>query len=492
MDIQVIRAEQTWQQAGAYYVRIQGMARQHGITLRREFDEHDAPETKYIVLTDGDFPVATCRFYPLADGSAMIGRVVVLPEYRGAGLGRRVVCEAEAWLSELNFKKAVVESRDVAVGFYRRLGYGVADPEIRHGDTFDCIRMEKEIGAPALSVRDAKEEDLGRIMEIYGIAQDNMIRSGNPKQWGHFYPTEELITSDIRDGICKVICSGGAIRGVFALLKEPEPSYGYIENGAWLNGAPYLTVHRVAGDGTAHGILKCAADFCRKLTDNIRIDTHEDNKTMQRALENNGFVRCGKVYLADGSPRIAYQWTAAKKTDPGAAVRSAGPGDAARLREIYAYYVEKTAVTFEYDVPTEEEFRARIGDTLEKYPYLVLEKDGAAVGYAYAGPLKNRAAYARSCEVSVYLDSAERRKGYGRMLYEALEAELEKRGILNLYACIGCPVTEDEYLTHDSERFHGALGFRKVGEFHKCGYKFGRWYDVVWMEKTVGERNEKG
>ena len=107
MDINVIRAAETWQRAGAYYVRIQGMARQHGITLRREFDEHDAPDTKYIVLTDGDFPVATCRLYPLADGSAMIGRVVVLPEYRGSGLGRRVVSEAEAWLSELGFTKYV-------------------------------------------------------------------------------------------------------------------------------------------------------------------------------------------------------------------------------------------------------------------------------------------------------------------------------------------------------------------------------------------------
>ena len=83
MNIKVIRAIETWQQAGAYYVRIQGMARQHNITLRREFDEHDTPDTKYIVLTDDEFPVATCRFYEIDDASAMIGRVVVLPEYRG-------------------------------------------------------------------------------------------------------------------------------------------------------------------------------------------------------------------------------------------------------------------------------------------------------------------------------------------------------------------------------------------------------------------------
>ncbi len=145
MNIQVLRATETWQQAGAYYVRIQGMSKQHDITLRREFDEHDTPDTKYIVLTDEDFPVATCRFYEIGDASAMIGRVVVLPEYRGCGLGQRLMKEAEEWLFELGFRHAVVESRDVAVDFYRNLGYTVTDPTIIHGDTFDCIRMEKEL-----------------------------------------------------------------------------------------------------------------------------------------------------------------------------------------------------------------------------------------------------------------------------------------------------------------------------------------------------------
>ena len=145
MDIRVIRATETWQRAGAYYVRIQGMARQHGITLRREFDDMDTPETKYIVLTDGDFPVATCRFYPLDDTSAMIGRVVVLPEYRGKGLGKRTMEEAETWLRDLDYATAGVESRDVAVGFYRKAGYTVTDGHIIHGNTFDCIRMEKPL-----------------------------------------------------------------------------------------------------------------------------------------------------------------------------------------------------------------------------------------------------------------------------------------------------------------------------------------------------------
>ncbi len=152
MEIEVIRATETWQRAGAYYVRIEGMARQHGITLRREFDGHDTPETKYIVLTDADFPVATCRFYPLEPpgqsgpgGAAMIGRVVVLPEYRGRGLGARVMREAEAWLRDLGYARAAVESRDTAVGFYEKLGYAVTDRTVIHGDTFDCVRMEKAL-----------------------------------------------------------------------------------------------------------------------------------------------------------------------------------------------------------------------------------------------------------------------------------------------------------------------------------------------------------
>lgn len=145
MNIEVIRATETWQQAGAYYVRIQGMAKQHNITLRREFDEHDTPDTKYIVLTDDSFPVATCRIYGIDEDSVMIGRVVVLPEYRSQGLGKRVMSEAENWIRDLGYNVSVIESRDVAVGFYRKLGYTVTDPNLVHGDTFDCIRMEKKL-----------------------------------------------------------------------------------------------------------------------------------------------------------------------------------------------------------------------------------------------------------------------------------------------------------------------------------------------------------
>ena len=165
--------------------------------------------------------------------------------------------------------------------------------------------------------------------------------------------------------------------------------------------------------------------------------------------------------------------------------------DAERLLEIYDYYVKNTAITFEYTTPTIEEFRGRMEKTMQKYPYLVAEKDGQIAGYAYAGAFVGRAAYDWSCETSIYLDKNARRCGIGKTLYAALEKELKKMGILNMYACIGYPDNEDEYLTKNSAEFHSHIGFVQVGEFHKCGYKFGRWYNMIWMEKIIGEHKEK-
>lgn len=168
-------------------------------------------------------------------------------------------------------------------------------------------------------------------------------------------------------------------------------------------------------------------------------------------------------------------------------IREASIADAPRLLEIYDYYVRNTAITFEYDTPTLEEFIARMENVKRRYPYLVIEENGQIEGYAYAGVFKDRAAYDWSCETTIYIDHNERKSGLGRMLYEALEEKLKEIGILNLYACIGYPIEEDEYLTKNSAEFHAHLGYTKVGEFHKCGYKYGRWYDMIWMEKIVGE-----
>ncbi|SFG43441.1 N-acetyltransferase [Oribacterium sp. WCC10] len=160
-----------------------------------------------------------------------------------------------------------------------------------------------------LRVRYGTDHDYDRIMEIYRYAQDYMIQSGNPNQWGHFYPESSLIKSDIQNGLCRVIFDEDGIHGVFALLEGTEPTYQHIENGEWLNDEPYVTIHRIAGDGLAHGLLRCAVDYCKVTSPNIRIDTHNNNHVMQRQIEKNGFKKCGTIYVADGSPRIAYHWS---------------------------------------------------------------------------------------------------------------------------------------------------------------------------------------
>ena len=138
-----MRAEAEWQRAGAYSVRIQGMNRQHHIPLREEFDEHDCEGTKYIVLLDDGYPIATCRFYENSADAVTLGRVVVLPEYRGQGLGRAAVGEAEKWIAECGYKEIRIDSRTVAVPFYEKLGYTVIDEGIVKSGSFDCIKMQK-------------------------------------------------------------------------------------------------------------------------------------------------------------------------------------------------------------------------------------------------------------------------------------------------------------------------------------------------------------
>ena len=139
------RATKTAEQAGAYYVRIQAMARKHQIPLHVEFDGHDTPETKYIVAVDDYLPVATCRMYALDNERVVFGRIVVLPEYRHQGLGTLVVREAEAWAKELGYRTAIVESRDNKIHFYETMGYVADYSQKIVGETFTCYRMEKSL-----------------------------------------------------------------------------------------------------------------------------------------------------------------------------------------------------------------------------------------------------------------------------------------------------------------------------------------------------------
>ena len=173
-------------------------------------------------------------------------------------------------------------------------------------------------------------------------------------------------------------------------------------------------------------------------------------------------------------------------------IRLATVQDAAQIRRIYAPYVTDTAVTFEYEVLDVKEFEERIRHTLQKYPYLVAVDEGRIVGYAYAGAFRPRAAYQHSVEVSIYVDRAEGGKGTGRKLYQELERRLALQNVFVAYACI--TMTErvsDPYLTDGSIRFHEKMGYTLAGSFHHCGYKFGRWYSMIWMEKEICNKPEK-
>lgn len=156
--------------------------------------------------------------------------------------------------------------------------------------------------------------------------------------------------------------------------------------------------------------------------------------------------------------------------------------DAKRLLEIYTPYVLNTAITFEYVVPSIEEFKLRINNILNRYPYLVAKVDDKIVGYAYTSSFKNRAAYDWAVETSIYIDSVYRNLGIGRILYNELEKISKKQSVLNMNACIAIP---DE----GSVAFHQRMGYRQVAHFHQCGYKLNRWYDMIWMEKMLGKHN---
>lgn len=169
-------------------------------------------------------------------------------------------------------------------------------------------------------------------------------------------------------------------------------------------------------------------------------------------------------------------------------IRPATEADAERLLEIYAPYVKGTAITFEYEVPTLEEFRGRVRNIGALHPYLVAERGGRIVGYAYAGKFKERAAYQWTVETTIYLDMAERGGGIGPALYGELERQLWEQGVHSLCACITYTQVDDPYATNASMRFHERMGYKLVAHFHQNGYKFGRWYDMIWMEKLAQDR----
>ena len=156
------------------------------------------------------------------------------------------------------------------------------------------------------SIRQAEFGDLDRILEIYAYARAFMAENGNPNQWGKTNPPKERLAEDIRQGNLYAVTKGQKICGVFAFFLGEDPTYREIFEGVWLTNAPYGTIHRIATDGSG-GIFPAVLDWCKRRIAHIRIDTHQDNKVMQHVVEKAGFQRCGIIYIADGTPRIAYE-----------------------------------------------------------------------------------------------------------------------------------------------------------------------------------------
>ena len=242
------------------------------------------------------------------------------------------------------------------------------------------------------------------------------------------------------------------------------------------------------------GIGKALLDFVKEQNEELTLHAYQKNEKAVHFYKREGF-RIQREMTDKDTREEEYlmEWSKGSGVEDHAQIllRAANLSDAPRLLEIYAPYVTDTAITFEYDVPAVEEFRERMERTLEKYPYIVAVRDGRIIGYAYASAFAERAAYGWSVELSIYVDMEERRSGAGRKLYDALETILKEMHILNVNACIACPKEEDEYLDRNSVQFHEHMGFRLAGEFHDSGYKFGCWYNMVWMEKMIGEHTDQ-
>ena len=151
-------------------------------------------------------------------------------------------------------------------------------------------------------VRLAKQTDMARILEIYEHARKFMVANGNPTQWKDGYPASEMLEEDIRRQ-CLYVVEDQQICGVFMFVIGDDPTYQHIE-GQWRSAEPYGVIHRIAGMGG--GVFSAALEYCEGRIHHLRIDTHEDNKPMQHLVEKNGFIRRGIIYVADGTPRIAY------------------------------------------------------------------------------------------------------------------------------------------------------------------------------------------
>ena len=161
-----------------------------------------------------------------------------------------------------------------------------------------------------MNIRNATYDDIPALMHIFECAKGIMRASGNMHQWGNGYPSEEIVKRDIDSGACHVLCDeSGNILATVAFIPGPDPTYSYIEGGAWLNDDPYYVIHRIAVTAPGKSCARTMFDWAFERTNTVRIDTHRDNVIMHHILQKYGFQRCGVIYLANGDARDAYQLT---------------------------------------------------------------------------------------------------------------------------------------------------------------------------------------
>ncbi len=164
-----------------------------------------------------------------------------------------------------------------------------------------------------MTIRIAEAKDLDALVNIYAIARRYMVESGNPNQWADGRPTREELAASVEEGVvCVGVDEEDAPHFAFTVYTTPDPTYAVIDDGSWLSAEPYVTIHRVASDGTMRGVFAQAVAYAKGVAaevgyHDIRVDTHHDNATMQHVITKAGFSRRGIIYLADGDPRIAYE-----------------------------------------------------------------------------------------------------------------------------------------------------------------------------------------
>ena len=167
--------------------------------------------------------------------------------------------------------------------------------------------VENDSAREEVKIEKAQKSDLPQLLELYAFAREFMKRTGNPNQWKDKTPRKEVLEADILTGQLYVVRQEEEIVGAFALVIGKDPTYAVIEQGAWRSEREYGTLHRVAGNGTVHGLFKRIVAFSEQKIGHLRIDTHEDNRIMQHLIEQNGFRKCGIIHTDDGTARIAYE-----------------------------------------------------------------------------------------------------------------------------------------------------------------------------------------